>query len=215
MYQNIFFDLDGTLVNTEEGILNGIEYARKTCNLPILPYPVVKRFIGPPLPLSFRTFYELDDDGARQAVTAYRSYYNEKGKFECRLYHGIRQLLKRLQERGCRLFVATSKPTPYAVDILRHLEIEGRFQRIQGSDLNNLSSYEKADIIRKILAEEKLDKKETLMVGDTKFDMEGAQKAGIDFLGVLYGFGDREELSGHSTLGPATTPRDIETILFG
>ncbi len=213
MYQNIFFDLDGTLVNTEEGIQNGIEYARTQLDLPKLPYPIQKKFIGPPLHLSFETYYGLDSETALEAVAIYRQYYNEKGQLECALYDGVLPLLNQLCQAGFHLYVATSKPTVFAQSILKSFQISSCFQKIQGSVLKNPASSAKSAVIGSLLHENNLKKSETLMIGDTKFDAEGAMQTEIDFLAVLYGFGEEDSFAPFPRIGTAPTVQSIASFL--
>lgn len=213
MYQNIFFDLDGTLVNTEEGIQNGIEYTRTQLNLPKLPYSTRKKFMGPPLHLSFETYYGLDRKTALEATAIYRQYYKEKGQLECALYDGISPLLNQLCQAGFRLYVATSKPTVFAQSILEAFQISSCFQKIQGSVLKDPASSTKCAVIHTLLDENNLKKSETLMIGDTKFDAEGAVQTGIDFLAVLYGFGEEDSFAPFPRIGTAPTVQSIISFL--
>ena len=213
MYQNIFFDLDGTLVNTEEGIQNGIEFARAQLKLPKLPYSLLKKFIGPPLHLSFETYYGLDSKAALEAVAIYRQYYHEKGQLECMLYDGIIPLLNQLYKTGFSLYVATSKPTVFAQSILEELQISCYFQQIQGSDQNAPATSVKSVVIDHLLRKNNLKKSETLLVGDTKFDAEGAMQTGLHFLPVLYGFGEESDFSSFPCVGTAPDVPSIASFL--
>lgn len=214
MYQNIFFDLDGTLVNTEEGIQNGIEYARTQLGLPRLPHSLLKKFIGPPLPLSFETYYGLDSKTALKAAAIYRKYYHEKGQLECVLYSGIPHLLNQLYKTGISLYVATSKPTVFARSILETLQISCYFQQVQGSDPKDPATAGKSCVIDTLLRKNNLKKCETLLVGDTKFDAEGAMQTKIHFLPVLYGFGEEGDFAPFPHVGTAPDVSSIASFII-
>lgn len=191
-YKNILFDLDGTITNTFEGITNSIYHSLKY-------YPTItppKReallpFIGPPLTVSYAKYFGMDGQTAKEAVEHYREYYREKGILELSLYDGIADLLQELSEKGYRVILATSKPEPFARRIIEHFGIAKYFFAVCGDTLDGRLG-KKQDVIKKLMDENRLQKEETLMVGDTHYDIIGAAMNGIKCVCVTYGFGDPE-----------------------
>lgn len=191
-FKNIIFDLDGTLSNPIEGILNSLRYALQGLGIQNLPESVPEEFIGPPLQHGFQTVYQLDNEATHKAVALFRKYYGSKGLFENRIYEGIPQLLASLQASGYRLFVATSKLEKYARLILEHFEIDNCFLDLAGADYAGTRT--KASLIVSLMEKHQLIKTETVMIGDTAYDIMGAKEADIAVIAVGYGFGQRENL---------------------
>ena len=208
-YKNILFDLDGTLVDTGEGIINGVFYACKEMSISQINLQTAKRFVGPPLVESFMNLCGLDKEQATLAAKTFRVYYADKGKYECEMYKNIDVVLQKLKENGFNLFVATSKPTIFAKDILEKLQLSPFFIEIAGSEMDN-SRSKKYEIINYLVEKYHLSKDETLMVGDKSNDVIGGQKAEVDTLGVLYGYGDYEEISSSH---PTLIKQDVLSIL--
>ena len=194
MYQFILFDLDGTITNSEPGILASVRYALGKLGAAEPDYPTLRKFIGPPLRDSFRDYCGLSPERAEEAVRLYREWYAPHGKLDCAVYPGIPKLLRDLHAAGKTVALATSKPEGFARDILEHFGLDRYFTAICGAALDG-SRDRKIDVLRYLLGQFP-DRKpeETVLIGDTRFDMEGAALAGIDGIGVLYGFGSREEL---------------------
>ena len=190
----VLFDLDGTLTDSQDGILNAIEYALDHYGIEVKDRSTLRPFLGPPLADSMQKYCGFDTDKAFEAVVKFREYYNTKGLFENRLYPGIERLLQTLQEKGCRLFVATSKPEQTAQEILAHFKLDGYFDYIGGATPDE-SRVKKEDVVRYVLETAGiLDGREAVMVGDRKHDVIGARRNGLESVGVLYGYGDRQEL---------------------
>ena len=192
MYKNVLFDLDGTLTNPVLGITNGFIYALEKYNIKVLEVEKLYSFIGPPLFDSFKTF-NFTDEEANQAVMYYREYYKDKGLLENELYDNIHIMLQSLKDRGYLLVVATSKPTVFSVEILKHFGLDKYFTFVSGASLDGKLS-KKGDIIKVALDNLNLKPSETIMVGDRKHDIFGAKEHNLDSIGVLYGFGNEEEL---------------------
>mgnify|MGYP000375794276 FL=1 len=211
MYRYVLFDLDGTLTDPKEGICKCVQYALHEMGIEEPDLDRLECFIGPPLLASFRDFYRMDDAQCELAVKKYRERYATIGIFENELYPGMEELLKRLSEKGIRLAIASSKPQLFVERILKHFKIESYFEVVAGSDMNG-KKVEKTDVMREAIAGlfhtpedcvmEQLQKKDgkhlptdqILMVGDRKFDVEGAQSFGIDSVGVGYGYAEEGEL---------------------
>ena len=196
MFTHIFFDLDGTLTDPAQGIINSFIHALKFYGLPIPSYQDLCKLIGPPLPYSFETTFGFDHDKAMQAVAKYREYFSTKGLFENKVYPGIPELLQTLKEQGMHLLVATSKPEEYSIKIIDHFGLNRYFDFVCGS-LMDESRSKKAEVIAYALERCGLgqgDKEKVLMVGDRFHDIEGAKANGLKSCGVLFGYGARQEL---------------------
>lgn len=195
MYQNILFDLDGTLTDPKVGIINSIKYALSKLGITQYDEGKLLDFIGPPLQDSFATIFNMDKEQSDLAISYYREYFKEKGLFENVVYDGIPEVLKALKQEGKELFVATSKPTLFAETILKHFELDSYFTAIVGSNLDGTRIL-KYEIIDNIIRENSITNlHETIMIGDRKHDIIGAQSAEISSIGVTWGYGSGEELN--------------------
>jgi phosphoglycolate phosphatase len=192
-YINVLFDLDGTLTDPYLGITNSVKYSLNKFDIIEEDDSKLKLFIGPPLEKSFMEYYGFNKNDSRKAVEYYRGYFSEKGVYENKLYDGIKIVLEELNKRNKNCVIATSKPETFANKIIRYFDIQNYFKEIVGSNLDGTLS-EKEDIIKYIIEKYKLQRNETVMVGDRKYDIIGANKNGIDSIGVLYGYGTKEEL---------------------
>ncbi len=190
-YQNILFDLDGTLVDSGEGIMKCAQLALRHFHLPIPDPAQMRTFIGPPLRDSFIRF-GVTPDKADEAVAVYRSRYTTVGKFEGFPYPGIQELLARLRKEGFHLFVATSKPEDMSMEILTHFGLVSYFDYIAGATLDGTRSSKSSVIAHLLKTVGGMDN--VLMVGDTSFDVLGAAEHHIPTAGVTWGYGLREEL---------------------
>lgn len=194
MYDTILFDLDGTLIDSGEGITNSVAYALKKYGITVSDKTQLYQFIGPPLHESFQKFYGFSEEESKRAVEIYREYYCSKGIFENYIYEGIETLLKRLVKAKKVLLVATSKPEVFARQILEYLKLADYFSGIYGANLDG-SRTKKAEVISYALMRQNVtDVSKAVMVGDREHDILGAKKAGIDGIGVLFGYGNYEEL---------------------
>ncbi len=194
MNNTVLFDLDGTLTNPVVGIVRCWQYALDTLGV-AHDEAVLRSLIGPPIHHGFAQLLQTDDKAAiDRGVSLYRERFSTVGLFENELFPEIPGLLARLREGGTQLFVATSKPTVYSERIIEHFGLAPYFDKVYGSEL----SGERADkrmLLRYIVHEEGLDVRATTMVGDRLHDVNGAKACGIRSIGVLWGFGDRDELS--------------------
>ncbi len=193
MYKNILFDLDGTLTDPALGIKNSIRYALNKQNRPTLDDETLNAFIGPPLIDTFMKFCNVTRKEAESLVTDYREYFRLKGMFENKVYPMIPEMLKALKDEGRALFVATSKPEPFAKTILEHFDLAKYFDFIGGSTLQETRT-KKTEVIQYVLETNHLDAAECLMVGDRCYDIEGAKNCNMKVAAVLFGYGDEEEL---------------------
>lgn len=194
VYDIFFFDLDGTLTDSSLGITNAVIYALKKYGIEEPDRTKLYPFIGPPLMVSFAEFYGFSKERCQEAVGYYREYYREKGLFENRVYDGLEAVLRELKRRGKSLVVATSKPEYFARQIIEHFGLMKYFDYVAGMEMDG-GRGTKEEVIRYALEACRIpDKSRVLMVGDREHDVIGANAAGIDCLGILYGFGSREEL---------------------
>ncbi len=193
MAQIILFDLDGTLTDPKEGITRCVQYGMEALGYAEPDREKLIAFIGPPLHEMFMEYCNFTGAQADLAVEKYRERFREKGMFENRLYEGIPELLEELLRAGKRLGVATSKPWVFAEPILSHFGIREPFEFVTGSELSG-SRVRKAEVIEEALRRFQTDGSDVVMVGDRKHDVLGAEEAGVDCIGVTYGYGSRQEL---------------------
>lgn len=210
MTKTVLFDLDGTLTNSSEGIMNGIRYALAKLEQAPLDDETLRLFIGPPLEESMRVYAHLDAEMAQAAVKLYREYYQEYGVKELALYEGIVEVLSTLKATY-RLNIATSKPEVFAKQILKNLDLAQYFDGIYGANLAG-TRVKKGDVIAYALADIKPEGP-VVMVGDREHDMLGATEHNLQRLGVLYGFGTREELVAAGASKIIETPAEIPAAL--
>ncbi|HFI0214248.1 TPA: HAD family hydrolase [Streptococcus suis] len=213
MYQTILFDLDGTLTDSGQGILHSVAYALDQMGIDEPDLANLQRFIGPPLYESFSRFYQLNPADTQAAVDAFRVYFKDKGMFENQLYDGILPLLESLKQAGKTLAIATSKPEVFAKQILEYFDIAHYFDVIAGASLDS-SRISKTDVISYALAQLNYEPQTTIMVGDREHDIEGAQANQLASIGVLYGYGNRQELEEAGASWIIETVPDLQKILL-
>ena len=206
-YTSILFDLDGTLVDSGEGVLKCAELGLRHFNLPIPSPEEMRTFVGPPLRDSFIRF-GCTPEQAEEAIAVYRSRYTTVGKFELFVYPGIEQLLADLKDAGCKLYVATSKPETVSVEILNHLGLAKYFTYIAGAALDK-SRGTKEEVIAYLL-EQVGDLEGALMVGDTAYDVIGAERHGIPCAAISWGYGTIESIE---AANPAVIVGSTEELL--
>lgn len=206
----IFFDLDGTLTDSGEGIMNCAELALRHFGLPIPAREKMRVFVGPPLDQTFIKF-GVPAQKAQEAIEVFRSRYRTVGKFENFPYPGIREALQTLKEQGHRLFVATSKPEVLANEVLAHFELAEFFEQIAGATLDGSRSH-KADVITYLLGLTG-DVGQTVMVGDTAFDVTGAAAHGIPTIGVAWGYGEVADMEKAGAIAIAHSMEELVELL--
>ena len=196
MYKAIFFDLDGTLTESGEGITKSVQYALEKLGKPEEDLDKLRVFIGPPLMEQFMKYADIDETEARKAVEYYRERYAVKGIFENRPYDGVENLLRELKGRGYILAVASSKPEYYVTKILDYFNLSSYFEVVVGSEMNGARTS-KTEVIEEALKRLNMSdrRKEVLMVGDKEHDVLGARAAGLACVAVGYGYGTKEELT--------------------
>lgn len=197
MKKYLLFDLDGTLTDPKTGICTCVQYALASFGINEPDIEKLTPFIGPPLKDSFMQFYGMDEEQAVAAVEKYRERFSEKGLFENQVYEGIPGMLERLNSKGFCLAVASSKPTVFVEQILEHFHIKKHFKVIVGSELDGTRVNKDevvAEALRQLFGENPVEKESVYMIGDRRFDVEGARIIGVESVGVAYGYGDMEEL---------------------
>lgn len=214
MYDNILFDLDGTLIDSGCGITNSVIYSLKKYGIEVFDRKQLNRFIGPPLHESYEKFYGFSKEKAMEAVEYYREYYRKKGIFENVVYEGIGELLQKLYDAGKHLIVATSKPEVFAVQILKHLNLARYFTFIAGANLDGTRTEKKEVISYALKACKVSDFSKVIMIGDREHDIFGAKQTGIASIGVLFGYGSYEELKTAGADYIVKKPENIYQILW-
>lgn len=213
MFKYILFDLDGTLTDAAPGITNSIKYVLNKFGISEPDEHKLRACLGPPLITSLTEFFGLTEEDALKGVEYYREYFRPYEIFENEVYTGIPQLLKKLKEQDKTLIVATSKPEPFAVQIIEHFKMDKYFDFIAGSNLDNTRS-KKADVIRYVLDSVNIsDCSAAVMIGDRKHDIIGAKETGLRSIGVLYGYAAVNELEQAGADFIAKTPEDIFGII--
>lgn len=213
-YDYIFFDFDGTISESAPGIVKSVAYALNSMGIEVKDMEELKKFVGPPLIESFQTFYGLDPEQTETAVNLFRKRFEESGIFDNEMYAGIDIMLKKLCDSGKIPIVATSKPEAFARQILQRYGIDGYFQYIAGSRLDETRT-KKAEVIAYALETcEITDKSRVVMVGDRFHDVVGARENGIDCIGVLYGYGERKELEEAGAIAIAADIGELTDMLM-
>lgn len=210
MKKSILFDLDGTLTDSGEGIINCAKMTLERFGLPIPSPDELRTFVGPPLGDSFMK-YGVPADRVEEAIAVFRSRYLPIGKFENHPYPGIRELLETLKAQGHKLYVATSKPEVTAVEVLEHFNLASFFDRICGATFDQ-SRVSKSDVIAFLLEQIGADT-DAVMVGDTAFDVTGAAAHGIPTIGVSWGYGKVADMKKAGAAAIADTPEMLLALL--
>lgn len=190
-YDLVIFDLDGTILDTSKGIISSIKYTIDIMNLKRLSEESVSSFIGPPIQDSFARECGLNGDDLQKAVTTFRNFYKTNALFNASPYKGIYEVFQTLSEKNIQTAIATYKREDFAKTILKHFEFDKYTRNIHGGDAEN--KLKKRDIINLCISDSKIaDKSRIVMIGDTYNDADGAERAGIDFIAITYGFGFRK-----------------------
>lgn len=206
----VLFDLDGTLTNPFVGIKASVEHALDKMKITMPPDDVIGRFIGPPLLFSFGEFCGMEKSDAERAVAFYREYYESEGVFALEVYDGVVDMLKSLKAAGKRLYISTSKPEKFAQMIADRF-----FDCVDGvaGASQDFSRIEKIDVMRYAVDKFNIMPKRSVMVGDRVYDVLGAKDVGMDCIGVLYGYGKKDEFV--EAKYTAKTPADVVKIITG
>lgn len=207
-YDLIIFDLDGTLTNSEPGITSGVKYALEKMGQPVPDISILRKFIGPPQWESFEKYCGLTQEQTSQAVEYYREIYNKTGAFENKPYPGMLDFLEELRANGATLAVATTKPAKITYRVLDYFDMTKYFAHISGPD-DSERNGDKSILINSCLNACHVEPTRAVMIGDTVYDTRGAKGAGTNFIGVLYGFGTKEDMQAQ---GGEVFARDIDEL---
>lgn len=209
----VLFDLDGTLVDTSQGILESVDYTIRHLGLPSLSEQVMLEFVGPPIQNSLMRFAGITAEQAQYGANVFRDYYKSTSLLHAKVYDGIFCLLDYLWERNIKIGVATYKREDYALTLLRYLGIASYCEVIHGAD--NENKLTKTDIVNLCCEELRCDRSGIILVGDTHHDAEGAQKAGVGFIAVTWGFGYKEDsFIPYPCMYVANNPLEIKSWLL-
>ncbi len=215
-FDHIFFDFDGTIMNTSEGVFAAFDKVREYFKIPLEDKSVYNTMIGPPLYESFDRVFHLKGDDLQKGIEVYRDYYKPIGIYRCRLYDNVIPLLQKLKEAEKKLYLATSKPEVYARELLEKFEIAKYFDFIGGADMEG-KRPNKIDVLRYVIKENNLEeiKNSCIMIGDTHFDIDGANLAGLKSMGILWGFGSEASLKESGANFIAKDSSEVLKILLG
>ena len=187
MIKAVLFDLDGTLLNTSEGIMHSVRYTLSAMGYNPLPEETIIKFVGPPIQNSLMKYCGISPEEAQNGANVFRDYYKSNALFEASLYDGVMELLQELKSKGIKIGVATYKREDYAIDLLKHFGIDKCCDVIHGADNENILT--KADIVELCINEMCEDRNDVVLIGDTEHDAKGAFFANVGFVAVTWGFG--------------------------
>ncbi len=208
-YSCILFDLDGTLADTFSGILHSYEFAAEKLGLPVPTEKIVNEVIGAPLAEVFREHFNMDEERVREAIFYYRKEYAKEGILRAKAYAGMEETLRNLKESQKCIGVTTLKNEEFAKQMLKNMNLDCYMDVIIGMD--GKDKLTKAMLITKAISQLNQKKESTVLVGDSCYDAVGAKEAGIDFIGVTYGFGfkTKEDIAEYENVGAIKHPIEI------
>lgn len=216
-YKYVLFDLDGTLLDTSEGIAVSINETAKMVGLPQIPQEDMRRFIGPPLEVGMQNYFDITTEKLQAVVAVFRDVYKANNMLKAKPYKGALELLQQLAESGVKVAIATYKRHEYAMKIIKHFGLNRFCSCCYGSDSEKLAT--KDDILKKCLEDMAADADKSVYIGDTIFDAESAANTNIDFVGVTYGFGfvhgEENPTRGFPRVGMASDISGLANILAG
>ena len=208
-YKYIIFDLDGTLSDSKEGITKSVQYALGKVGIIEENLSDLEHFVGPPMVEQYMNSYGMSEEKAFETLKYYRERYTPIGIYETRRYPGVLEILKAIKSKGLKIGMATSKPEPMAEEVAKYLEINDYFDVICGADLHGPIQSKEA-VLNKVFKVTGWNQEESVLVGDTRYDVEGANKVGIDCVGVTWGTGTKEEMIDE---GAIKTFDDYESVI--
>jgi len=213
-FDYVIFDFDGTVADTGLGVKNAVKYAVREHGIPVGDESKLDYFIGPPLYDGFEHVYGVSPELANDLVDTYRVYYAEKGVYECEVYSGTMELLKELKEAGVKVAVASSKPKHFLDVAIPYIGADKYFDFIVGPELKNHNSNKSVLITKAMELMGAKDKSRVVMLGDRKYDIEGAHEVGVSAVGIEYGYGSKEELENAGADFIASSVENLKNILL-
>ena len=206
----ILFDLDGTLTDSAPGIIETMQYALNKKG--IIPPDDLHFILGPPLIDTFINTFHMSQQSAKEAYQYYYKRYAEKGMYQNSVFEGVKEMLSELKKHGKKLAVATSKSENFANEIIEHFELSEYFDCIAGNHLNTRDT--KAKVVCYALEQLQCNPESAILVGDRMYDIIGGKTAGVNVIGVLYGYGEMQELQQYGADAIAKTPQDVVEIIL-
>ena len=194
MYKYLLFDLDGTLTDPAEGITNSVAYALNKFGINVEDKRTLYKFIGPPLVDAFSEYYGFSKEDSEKATAFYRETFRVTGLYQNMVYDGVVEMLEALKSKGKKLVIATSKPEEFTMKILKHFDLLKYFDFVAAATFDATRNSKDKVIAYALESLDIKDKSKVVMIGDRHHDIDGAKDNGIDSVGVLWGFGSREEL---------------------
>lgn len=212
MYQNIMFDLDGTVTDSGRAIMSSVEYALEQMGIEDRSEKKLRAFIGPSLYDSFTREFRMTEEDCQKAISLYRSIYENERMYDVEIYDGIPKLLDNLKKQGRTLLLITSKPFAFSVKIIEKIGLSQYFDHVTAPGFSDHSSDKKI-LIERAINEFGLKRSECIMIGDTEYDIRGAADAGIHSIAVTYGYGKPERLVESRPTYMVESVKDIGKIL--
>lgn len=192
MYNTILFDLDGTLLDTTSGVISAVKKTIEQYGFEMPSESILKTFVGPPMQKSMAEKFNLNPQEALKVANDFRANYKKYSLYDAQLYPGIISMLDDLKCNGFKIAIATNKSHDNAEAIIKYFQIDQYCDFYMGSDLDG--KLTKADIVSKCIDILDANKNKTVLIGDSEFDLVGANQVGIDFIGVTYGFGFKSDV---------------------
>lgn len=212
-YDAVFFDFDGTIADTGVGIFNSVRFAVAAMGFDPLPEDRLRTFIGPPVFDSFKRELDMTDKQSEKAVEKYRENYIRSGIYQLEMYPGIETLIKELKKSGIKVAIASSKPEKFVIKVIDYLKISHLIDFIAAPESDNAPEG-KAVLVERAVKHFGVEKSKALMIGDRYFDIDGANGAGVESIGVTFGYGSEEELRSAGATYLADSADDIRKLIF-
>ena len=213
VYKTVIFDMDGTLLDSAQGVINSVRYALTKLHRPFPDSLDERKLVGPPLRYSFAQLLGIESNLLDAAVEAYREYYGSHGAYEASFYPGMELLLRDLHKAGAAICLATSKYSVMAEKVMDHFGMGSYFRYKAMSDGTEALSTKKA-MLAKVLSESRSSAADSVMIGDTVYDAQGAFANDLPFIGVLYGYGTRKEMESEGAGCFAADVPELRTLLL-
>lgn len=212
-YKYIFWDMDGTIINSYPGVVSSVLYALDHFGMTETDAEVMRRYIGPPLRFTFGQVYHMDEEQIETAVAKYREHYDDGAMYDCEVFGGVSEAIDAFCKAGYKQVIASSKPESMCRKILHRFDMIEKMDDVVGASMDG-----RIDTKLQVLEEAfrrlgNPPKSQVVLIGDTKFDAIGAEKMGIDCIGITYGFGTRQELTDHGAIAVFDTIEEVVSYL--